>query len=116
MEKRSVGHTRIIVTNYGRGVSRAEAWLLAVSILGVAALSAVAYWRSHQQDPGSTGEIVLLLTVLLGGLALRDPSGAGDTSPVRLRSFDQHDLNDAAAAIIIAMFLHLPDKRSIAPR
>src|SRR5581483_7375714 len=29
-------------------------WLLAASVFGVAALSTVAYWRSHLEDPGLT--------------------------------------------------------------
>jgi len=43
--------------------------LLAVTTAAIAGLSAVAYLRSHEQDPGLTSETALVLTVLLGGLA-----------------------------------------------
>ena len=47
--------------------------LLAVTLLGVAGLCAVGYMRTGEQDPGLTTETALLLTVLLGGFALKDP-------------------------------------------
>ncbi len=47
--------------------------LLAVTFLGVAGLCAVGYMRAGEQDPGLTTETALLLTVLLGGFALKDP-------------------------------------------
>lgn len=47
--------------------------LLAVTFLGVAGLCAVGYMRAGEQDPGLTTEAALLLTVLLGGFALKDP-------------------------------------------
>ncbi len=46
--------------------------LLAAVALVTGALALVAYQRSREQDPGMTTEIALLLTCLLGGLALRD--------------------------------------------
>jgi uncharacterized membrane protein (DUF4010 family) len=52
-------------------------WLLVVSTLAVAMLSTVAYFRSTQKDPGLTTEVTLVLTVLLGGLALHEPGLAG---------------------------------------
>jgi uncharacterized membrane protein YhiD involved in acid resistance len=50
--------------------------LLAVTFLGVTALCALGYVRTAEQDPGLTTETTLLLTVLLGGYALRDPMTA----------------------------------------
>ena len=47
--------------------------LLAITFLGVAGLCAIGYMRSEEQDPGLTTEIALLLTVLLGGFALKEP-------------------------------------------
>ena len=47
--------------------------LLAVTFLGVASLSAIGYVRTGQLDPGLTTETTLLLTVMLGGFASRDP-------------------------------------------
>jgi uncharacterized membrane protein (DUF4010 family) len=43
--------------------------LLATMAAMIAAFCAVAYLRTHEQDPGLTSEIALVLTVLLGGLA-----------------------------------------------
>ena len=50
--------------------------MLAVTVAGVAALTAVAYFRSRSDDPGLTTEIALILTALLGGLAMRQPAMA----------------------------------------
>jgi uncharacterized membrane protein (DUF4010 family) len=47
--------------------------LLAVTFIGVAGLSAIGYARTGEQDPGLTTETALLLTVLLGGFAVKEP-------------------------------------------
>jgi len=47
--------------------------VLAVTVTGVAALTAIAYFRSRGGDPGLTTEIALILTALLGGLAMQQP-------------------------------------------
>ena len=48
--------------------------LLAITTAGVIILTAVAYWRGHDDDPGLTTEIVLIVTVLLGGLSMQQPA------------------------------------------
>lgn len=48
--------------------------LLAVTTAGVIALVALAYWRTHEDDPGLTSEIALIVTVFLGGLSARQPA------------------------------------------
>ncbi len=48
--------------------------VLAVTITGVAALTAIAYFRSRDGDPGLTTEIALILTALLGGLSVQRPA------------------------------------------
>src|SRR5512135_2388343 len=48
-------------------------WLLAIAVLAMTALSAVAYVCSALQDPGLTTEASLIITVLLGGLAVQQP-------------------------------------------
>lgn len=48
--------------------------LLAVTTAGTIILTAVAYFRSRSDDPGLTSEIALILTVLLGGLSMREPA------------------------------------------
>lgn len=50
------------------------AGMLAVTVTGVAALTAIAYLRSRSDDPGLTTEIALILTTLLGGLAMLQPA------------------------------------------
>ncbi len=55
------------ITTYLGGIS-----LLAVTMIGVIVLTALAYIRSHDEDPGLTTEIGLLTTPLLGGLAMSD--------------------------------------------
>src|ERR1017187_3609193 len=47
--------------------------MLAVTTAGGIALTSVAYWRGHDDDPGLTTEIALILTTLLGGLSMRQP-------------------------------------------
>ena len=47
--------------------------LLSVTTAGVLALTALAYYRSHSEDPGLTTEIALVLTLVLGGLAISAP-------------------------------------------
>jgi uncharacterized membrane protein (DUF4010 family) len=51
--------------------------LLAIAVAGVILLTAAAYWRGHEDDPGLTTEIALILTALLGGLSMRQPALAG---------------------------------------
>jgi uncharacterized membrane protein (DUF4010 family) len=53
-----------------------EALLLAVVTAGVAAFAAIGHWRSRDRDPGVTTEIALVVTVLLGGLAVLDAAVA----------------------------------------
>ncbi|WP_291849598.1 DUF4010 domain-containing protein [Bradyrhizobium sp.] len=54
--------------------------MLAVTVAGVAALTAIAYFRSRGDDPGLTTEIALILTALLGGLAMQQPGLAAGTA------------------------------------
>lgn len=64
-----------------------------VTLLGVTAgaaslLTALGYWRTRDdEDPGLTTEIALVLTVLVGGLAIQDAAAA------------------AAVAVVVAMLL-----------
>jgi uncharacterized membrane protein (DUF4010 family) len=49
-------------------------WLLAISVTCVMVFTAVAYFNKRSQDPGLTTEIALILTVILGGLAMSAPA------------------------------------------
>ena len=50
------------------------AGMLAVTVTGVVVLTAIAYLRSRSDDPGLTTEIALIVTALLGGLAMQQPA------------------------------------------
>jgi uncharacterized membrane protein YhiD involved in acid resistance len=50
------------------------ALVLAVTVAGVAALTAIAYFRSRDEHPGLTTEIALILTALLSGLSVQQPA------------------------------------------
>ena len=94
--------------------------LFAIAMAAVSALIAIAYFRSRARDPGLTTEVALLLTVLLGGIAMREPalaSGLGVTVAIilasrsRIHRFVHHvvtesELNDAlvlAAAVLVVL-------------
>jgi uncharacterized membrane protein (DUF4010 family) len=100
--------------------------LLAVATLAIAALVATAYVRTSAKDPGLTTETALLLTLLLGGLAMRQPalaSGLAVTlatllaSRARMHRFvrsvlTEAELTDAlilAAAVLVVLPL-IPDR------
>ena len=51
-----------------------DAMLLAVATGLVGVLAVIAYQRSREQDPGMTTEVALLLTCVLGGLAVSQPT------------------------------------------
>jgi hypothetical protein len=57
-------------------------FLLAIVTVGVIALTVIAYWRGHGDDPGLTTEIALILTVLLGGLSTQRPALEGGLAVV----------------------------------
>ena len=50
--------------------------LLAIVTAGVFAFAALSYWSARDQDPGLTTEAALVVTVLLGGFAMREPTHA----------------------------------------
>jgi uncharacterized membrane protein (DUF4010 family) len=50
--------------------------LLAAATLGVVVFAGLSYWRARDSDPGVTTETALVLTTLLGGLAIREPAFA----------------------------------------
>jgi uncharacterized membrane protein (DUF4010 family) len=100
--------------------------LLAITFLGVAALCAIGYVRTGEQDPGLTTETTLLLTVLLGAFASKDPvlaSALAVTVAIALRArtgihhfirdvLSEQELSDAlifAAAALVVLPL-VPDR------
>jgi hypothetical protein len=100
--------------------------LLAIATLAIAALVATAYIRTRAKDPGLTTETALLLTLLLGGLAMRQPalaSGLAVTQAILLASrtrihrfvrsvLTEAELTDAlilAAAVLVVLPL-IPDR------
>jgi uncharacterized membrane protein (DUF4010 family) len=111
--------------------------LLAISAAAVATFAAVAYARTARQDPGLTTEIALLLTLLLGAMAMREAMLAvGLAATVALllaarerihhfvrRVLTEQELNDAlvlAAATLVILPLapdrHLGPYAALNPR
>jgi uncharacterized membrane protein (DUF4010 family) len=58
------------------GMAAGSELLLGAAVLGVVALTGLAYWRARDGDPGLTTEVALVLTTLLGGFAIREPAVA----------------------------------------
>lgn len=50
--------------------------VLVVVVLAVTAFAGLSYWHARDNDPGLTTEIALVLTALLGALAIREPGFA----------------------------------------
>lgn len=50
--------------------------LLYIAVAGVMGLAALSYHRSKGEDPGITTELVLIITPILGGLAVTEPAFA----------------------------------------
>jgi uncharacterized membrane protein (DUF4010 family) len=87
---------------------------LSVAKAGLIGLAALGYLRSRDGDPGLTTEIALVLTLVLGGLAVREPATAAALSAAVaiLLFMTQGELRDAlvlAAATLIVWPL-LPDR------
>jgi hypothetical protein len=94
--------------------------LLAVVLAAIAGLTIFAYWHGQARDPGVTTEASLLLTLVLGGLAMREPAVASGVAvvvaillaaPTRLHRFvslvlTERELHDAlifAAAVVVVL-------------
>lgn len=99
--------------------------LMAAVMIGVVGLAGLSYWRSPPEDPGLTSEMALVVTALLGMLAMSQPALAASTGVVVAavlysRSFlhrfvrsclNEAELRDAlifAAATLVVLPL-LPD-------
>lgn len=50
-----------------------DALLLGAAALAMALFAGLSYWRARDAEPGMTTETALVLTTLLGGLAIREP-------------------------------------------
>ena len=102
------------------------AGMLGFALLVVAGLTGVAYVRARDEDPGLTTEVALLLTLLLGALAMREPPVASALAVTlaillaarsRMHHFvsavlSEEELADAlilAAATLVALPL-IPDR------
>jgi uncharacterized membrane protein (DUF4010 family) len=110
----------------GISVAAGGVHLLAVTTAGVIAFAAASYLRSRDDDPGLTSEMALVLTVLLGGLALQNPTLAAGLGVILAgllaaraplhhfvrRVMTARELNDliifAAAALVVLPLL--PDR------
>jgi uncharacterized membrane protein (DUF4010 family) len=100
--------------------------LLATAVLAMVGFAGLSYWRARDSDPGLTTETALVLTTLLGGLAIKQPEFAAGLGVVvavllaarsALHRFARSVLTDDelrdllifAAATLIVLPL-LPDK------
>jgi uncharacterized membrane protein (DUF4010 family) len=95
-------------------VAAGGAELLAIATGAVSLLVALSYWRTlKEQGPGLTTELALILTVLIGGLAMSAPGTAGAAGVVtalllaarrRLHRFASSTLSDeeVRSALILA--------------
>lgn len=100
--------------------------IVAAAALGVAILLGVAYWRVADQDPGLTTETAVILTLVLGALAIVEPGLAAGlavalaallASRERLHRFvrgmlterELHDFMVLAAATLVVLPL-MPDR------
>ena len=102
------------------------ALLLGITLLCVASLATAGYLRSREQDPGLTTETSLILTLLLGGLSMRDPAiaaGLGVTLAILLAArtaihhfvrdiLSENELHDALilAAATLVIYPLIPDQ------
>lgn len=100
--------------------------LLAIGLLAVAALTVIGYLRTGDHDPGLTTEAALLLAVLLGALATRQPalaSAVAVTVAIVLAARDpihrfvrsvlsEQEVADALifAAAVLVIFPLVPDR------
>src|SRR5215212_2589384 len=100
--------------------------VLAAVTLGMVAFAGLSYWRARDGDPAATTETALVLTTLLGGLAIKQPEFAAGLGVVvavllaarsALHRFVRSVLTDdelrdllifAAAALVVLPLL--PDK------
>jgi uncharacterized membrane protein (DUF4010 family) len=93
--------------------------LLATATAGIAVLAAAGYWLGRGDDPGLTTEVALVLTVILGGLSMRQPALAGGLAvavavllAARSSVLTDDELQDAlifAAATLVVLPL-VPDR------
>lgn len=101
-------------------------WAVAVGLVGVAALMALAYFRTSGEDPGTTTEIAAIVAYLLGALAYSRPAIAGALAVIvagllvsksRIHRFAREvvseiELEDAIKFFVVAFVVLplLPDK------
>ena len=64
------------------GITIGAEILLAAVVLGVVAFAGLSYWHARETDPGLTTETALVVTTLLGALAMREPAYAAGVGVV----------------------------------
>jgi uncharacterized membrane protein (DUF4010 family) len=117
----AAGVRTFIIAALGGALAAAAPWdgLVPVAVLAVAALAALSHWKSVARDPGMTTELALIVTCLVGALAVPQPvlaAGAGAllagllAARDRLHEFATHllteaELHDALWLAAIALVL-----------
>jgi uncharacterized membrane protein (DUF4010 family) len=75
--------------------------LLGLATAIVAVLAGVGYWRTGDREPGLTTEVAMVLTVLIGGLAVGAPAAAGAVAVVAaLLLAGRDELHHFAGAVL----------------
>lgn len=101
-------------------------WAVAIGFVGVAGLMTLAYFRTSDEDPGTTTEIAAIVAYLLGALAYSTPALAGALAVIvalllvsknRIHRFAREivseiELEDAIKFFVVAFVVLplLPDK------
>lgn len=65
-----------LISLLGAAAATFSPWAVIAGLVGIAALMALAYFRTNQDDPGTTTEIAALIAYLLGALAYSQPGVA----------------------------------------
>lgn len=78
-DRAAAGLRTFMVAALCGALAAAAPWrgLVPVALLAVAALAALSYWKSRAHDPGMTTELALIVTCLIGALAVPQPMLAG---------------------------------------
>jgi uncharacterized membrane protein (DUF4010 family) len=81
-DRAAAGLRTFMIASLTGALAAAAPWmgLVPVALLAVSALAALSHWKSRARDPGMTTEMALIVTCLIGALAVPQPAlaaGAG---------------------------------------
>lgn len=78
-QRAAAGLRTFTVASLGGALAAVAPWpgLVPLALLAVATLAALSHWKSRARDPGMTTELALVVTCLIGALAVPQPVLAG---------------------------------------